>query len=365
VPLAAGALLLTHRGPLWNRELSGLSPISQQDQDLDERLRADAAAPDFGYMIVVSAASGEAALAAAASVGARLAPLVEQGVIGGFQSPARYLPAQSVQRERRASLPEAALLRARLSQALEGAAVSAARLEPFVEDVERARTAPLISSAELEGTSMSAAAALLAKSGTGWAALMPVAAAGGPDLGQPALRAVRNALTGATGVSAVLLDLKGEADALYAGYLTQGAELAGLGLIVILLLLAAVLRSAWRVLRVIAPLILAVLAVVALLVALGHQLTILHLVGMLLVVAVGSNYALFFDRSGEYGGDVALTLASLLVANLATVLTFGVLACARVQLLADLGAVVAPGTLLALWFAALLARTPPQHGAAA
>ena len=28
----------------------------------------------------------------------------------------------------------------------------------------------------------------------------------------------------------------------------------------------------------------------------GVQLTILHLVGMLLIVAVGSNYALFFDR---------------------------------------------------------------------
>ncbi len=79
---------------------------------------------------------------------------------------------------------------------------------------------------------------------------------------------------------------------------------------------------------------------------------------MLLIVAVGSNYALFFDRNSEQPqrGSVPLTLASLLVANLATVIAFGVLASSSVPVLADLGSTVAPGTLLALLFAALMAR---------
>ena len=50
-----------------------------------------------------------------------------------------------------------------------------------------------------------------------------------------------------------------------------------------------------------------------------------------------------------------LTLASLLIANACTVIGFGVLAFARVPVLSALGATVAPGTLLALLFAALLA----------
>ena len=75
---------------------------------------------------------------------------------------------------------------------------------------------------------------------------------------------------------------------------------------------------------------------------------------MLLIVAVGSNYALFFDRSREQPrAGVPLTLASLAVANLATVTAFGVLACSRVPVLENLGSTVAPGTLLALLFAAL------------
>jgi len=118
---------------------------------------------------------------------------------------------------------------------------------------------------------------------------------------------------------------------------------------------------------VLAPLALAVLAVAALLVALGARLTILHLVGMLLIVAVGSNYALFFDRASHdpARGSVPLTLTSLLVANLATVLAFGVLAGSRVPMLADLGRAVAPGAFLALLFAAMLSAPSLRPSAAA
>jgi predicted exporter len=107
-----------------------------------------------------------------------------------------------------------------------------------------------------------------------------------------------------------------------------------------------------------APLLLAVLNVAAGLALCGVQLTILHLVGMLLIVAVGSNYALFFDRQAnlhEAGGE-SLTLASLLIANASTVIGFGLLSFSQVPVLVALGTTVAPGAFLALLFAAVLAR---------
>ncbi|HEY2340762.1 MAG TPA: hypothetical protein VGH75_09545, partial [Steroidobacteraceae bacterium] len=133
------------------------------------------------------------------------------------------------------------------------------------------------------------------------------------------------------------------------------------GLIAIVVLLSIALRSPLRVLRVMAPLVLSVLTVAAILVAMGRALTILHVVGMLLIVAVGSNYALFFDRLATRPQETSLplVLASLLTANLATVVAFGVLASSTVPVLADLGSTVAPGTFLALLFAALLAQWPP------
>jgi predicted exporter len=356
-----------HRGTLWNRELSALNPIPAADQALDEQLWADAGAPDVRYVIVASAPDRESALAAAHTLGALLTPLIDQGVIAGFESPARYLPPLAVQRARQSSLPAPSELSARLQQAVAGLPVSAARLQPFLLDVERARTAPPLNSADLEGTSVGAAAeGLLVRSGGGWSALLPLFAVASADLSASAVERVRAALAQETSVHATLLDLQGEAGRLYSGYLAEAVQLAIAGFCAIVLLLWIALRSFARVARVVAPLALSVLAVAGLLVAVGERLTILHVVGMLLIVAVGSNYALFFDRSSAQPrqGSVPLTLASLLIANTATVLTFGVLACSRVPVLADLGSTVAPGTLLALWFSALLARPSAPPGAA-
>jgi predicted exporter len=113
--------------------------------------------------------------------------------------------------------------------------------------------------------------------------------------------------------------------------------------------------------RVMAPLLLSVLCVAAGLALGGVQLTILHLVGMLLIVAVGSNYALFFDRQENLAepGAESLTLASLLIANASTVIGFGLLSFSQVPVLVALGSSVAPGAFLALLFAAALSR--PAH----
>jgi predicted exporter len=103
--------------------------------------------------------------------------------------------------------------------------------------------------------------------------------------------------------------------------------------------------------------------VAAVLAVAGVKLTILHLVGMLLIVAIGSNYSLFFDRqrhSGESSGQ-ALTLASLVIANASTVIGFGLLSFSQVPVLVALGTTVAPGTLLALLFAASAANLEPEH----
>jgi predicted exporter len=376
LPLLALLALYAHRGALFSEELASLSPIPEAEQALDAALRADLGAPDARFVVAVSAGDREAALAGAEAVAERLAPLAEQGVIGGFDSPARYLPSLAAQQRRRASLPAPEELAARLPAALAGLPVSASRLAPFVQDVARARTAALVRRADLEGTALAAGVdALLSAGARGATAFLPLRAAQAGDLPAPALTQLRAALAQAA-PGALLLDLKGEADRLYAGYLHEALvlALAGFGAIVLLLLAAGL--SPLRVARVLAPLALAVVSVAGAAAALGERLTILHVVGMLLIVAVGSNYALFFDRrSLQREGAMPLTLASLAVANLATVLGFGVLAFSSVPVLADLGRTVAPGALLALVFAALLsgpealapagpAAAPPGAGAA-
>ena len=58
--------------------------------------------------------------------------------------------------------------------------------------------------------------------------------------------------------------------------------------------------------------------------------------------------------------SLPLTLASLIVASVATVVSFGILAFSTVPVLSALGSTVAPGAFLALIFSALLARHVPE-----
>jgi len=359
VALAVIAAVVIHqqRDRVWNHELAALSPVSAEDQTLDQSLRNALGAPDVRYLIVVTGADAEAALQAAAAVGERLHALADEGAIGGFESPAHFLPAQSVQSARRASLPAAGELAARLAAAIADLPLQPERLAPFIADVAAARERPLLTRADLDGTSFALAVdALLVEQRGRWAALLPLRAPDhGPHAGEVDAERVRAAIESPVPADALFIDMKGEADRLYADYLHEAVVLALAGGAGVVALLGFALRSARRVLRVLAPLAAAVLVVVAGLVLAGIALTILHLVGLLLIIAVGSNYALFFDSADADDKPPPRTLASMLFANLTTVVGFGVLAFSSVPVLQAIGGTVGPGAVLALLFSAILA----------
>jgi predicted exporter len=355
------AVLHRHQDTLWNRELSALSPISAEDQIYDARLRSDLGAADVRELVIVSGPTLDSALEGAERAAPVLEALGNAHVIGGFDSPVNYLPSDSTQQARRDSLPDAPQLLANLRQATTGLSLDSQHLQPFLNDVEAARRAPLVTAHDLQGTSLRAGFdALILHQQDRWNALLPLHAP--PKAEAVDTARVRTALQEARINGAQVLDLKQESDALYASYLSEAIRLSLAGVLALIVLLLVALRSPLRVARVLAPLVLAVLTVAAGLAFCGVQLTILHLVGMLLIVAVGSNYALFFDREARLhgAGSEALTLASLVIANAGTVIGFGLLSFSQVPVLVALGTTVAPGAFLALLFAALGSRPDPS-----
>ncbi|MDP2450786.1 MAG: MMPL family transporter [Polaromonas sp.] len=354
--LAACAVLATHRDTLLNEKISSLSPVSQADIALDESLRADMGAPDVRYVVVISGTSRESVLVSAEQVSALLQAQVDQGELAGFESPSRYLPGMATQRARQASLPPAEVLQPRLAQAVQGLPVRAEVFAPFLADVETSRSRPLLQASDLEQTSLAMAvdALLLQTSRGGWTALLPLRAPEGAGIQADRIRAA----LGSNSPDVLFVDMKAESDRLYSGYLREATLLSLGGLLSIVVLLLLVFRSPTRVLRIIAPLAASVITVTAGLALAGQPLIILHLVGLLLVVAVGSNYALFFDRPDPLTPISHRTLASMALANLTTVAGFGLLAFSKISILQAMGATVAPGVILALVYAAIFARQP-------
>ncbi len=375
-PLALLAILalLTHRNGLWSHELSALSPVSAADQRRDAGLRADLGAADVSELVVVSGTDFDQVLRVSEQVTGKLDELVSDHYIAGYESPSRYLPSQLAQRARRASLPEESILRARVAAAAHAAGLRASQLEPFIADVAAARSGPLLGPRDLQGTAMaSGLESLLFRLNGNWTALLPLRSVGQGGAAMdidPVQLAKAVAPLSVLGVSVEALSLKGEADALYETYLHSAMRLSCAGLAAIALLLCMALRSFARAALVLLPLALAALCVAAGF-ALSHRpMNLLHLIGLLLIFAVGSNYALFFDRGAASASHRVhpRTLSSLLLANLTTTIAFGVLATSSVPVLSALGSTVAPGAFLALLFSAVMAggtaRTAPAqpHG---
>jgi predicted exporter len=348
--VAAAALLAGLRhAHLWDPDIAALNPVSRAAQALDAELREALGAPDARVMVIVQAAGQGDALQAARALGDALDAQVRAGRLGGYESPATLLPPPALQRARQAALPDADTLRARLREAAQGLPLRVERLEGFVADVQRAREAAPVTLADLEGTQigMRAQSQLVERDGH-WAALLALRAPAGAVLDPARLAAELVAPPGAT---LTVLDLKAETDRLYAGYLREASLLSLGGALAVVALLAASLRSPRAVLRVCAPLAGAVVLVIGGFAAAGRPMNLLHLIGLLLVVAIGSNYALFVHslREGALSrAPSSGTLASLVLANGTTLAGFGVLAFSQVPLLAALGTTVGAGCALAL-----------------
>jgi predicted exporter len=343
--VAAAASLAAGKSNIWADDLNSLSPVSPAEQHLDQSLRRDVQAPDAAYLIVVRQTDQETALEAAERLNAALVPLIRQGAIAGLDTPTRYLPSLAAQRARQAALPAPAVLQVELDAALEGLPFQPGLFAPFVAAIGGARSGPPVSRADLDGTSLSLRLdSLLVPREDGWVAMISLRGVTAPEVVGQAI---------ASEPSAVLVNLKVESDRLLGVYLQEGISLAGLGAAAIVLLLAANLRSLPRLIAVTASLAAAVVVTLAVL-HLGGQLSIFNLFGVLLVVAIGSNYCLFFDRQRDDPGGMPRVLASLLLANLCTVAGFGVLALSHTPVLHDLGMPVAIGTFLSLIFATII-----------
>ncbi len=367
--LAAAALAVIALAPTpwWEDDLGRLTPVPVELLQRDRALRAELGAPDVRWMLVLEAADAEGALAAGEALAPRLQALVEDGAIAGFDLAARTLPSAAIQAARQAALPTPAALAAALAEAQAGTPFRAGAFDGFLADVERARTQPPLRPADLAGTPLGLRldALLLARDGR-TLALVSLTGVERPD----ALAALAAEVPGLA-----LLDLKATAESLAGAW--RGQVLLALALAAALLSATVWigLRDARRGLRVLAPMALGTLLVLAALHGAGVSLTLFHLVALVLAAGLGLDYALFFEHAAharERAADDAAaaaaerrTLHALLVCTASTLLVFALLGLSSIPVLRAIGLTVGLGVVTHFTLALLLLRPRPSAARAA
>jgi predicted exporter len=345
------AVVAFAREPFWNNDLRGLTPVPADLLAADQRLRADLGTADLRYLLAVNGANVDAVLVRLEALEPMLDALVARGAIDSYDDAARYLPSAGKQRTRQAALPDERSLRAALDAATAATEFRVGVFEPFLADVAKARTLPPLTVDKLRELGLGAGVdPLLARDGARVAAL--VTFSGVKDLG--ALRDLAAAESDAT-----LLDLRQASESLVArerGRMLVSLAVASVALVAVI---AFSLRSRRRLLRVLAPMAITTLVVVAVLRGAGISFTLFHLISLILVAGLGLDYALFFEHAADDPVEQRRTLHAVLVCSISTLFVFALLAASSLPVLRAIGLPVTIGV-VSNFFLALYLTTPRE-----
>jgi predicted exporter len=332
------ALLWIAPTPFWQNDLAALTPVPPALLKREGELRDALGAPDIRYLLVLDAADDEQLLALSERIDPQVDKWKQAGLVDDVELPSRYLPSLATQRARQAKLPDRVELEAALDAAQNDLPFQPGLFAPFVDDVEKARTLPLLTPQAFSASPLGSRlqAMLLRRDGRSVALATLSGVHDAVRLG-----AAVAALGAGTQIS--LLDLKAASESLVAAYRAR----IGQALIVALILLAAAVavafgdvRRAWHV---IAPMSLATLLALAVLRAGGVSLSLFHLVALTLAAGLGLHYALFFERRTGDAAEERRTLHATLICVGSALLVFGLLATSNTPVLRAIGLTVALG----------------------
>jgi len=357
VALAALAALWFAPGAVWQNDLSRLTPVDAADLQRNAQLGTELGAPDVRYVLTVRGRDVEQALQRSEALRGWLADEISTGGLQHYDLAARYLPSARTQRERQQRLPAPARLRADLQAALVDSPFRADAFEPFLADVETARGAAPLRPADLAGSPFAASLdSLLLQGGDHATALVSLSGLRDPVAFAAAAQAH----------GAVLMDLKQASESLVAAYRARLLWALAVAALLLVATVGLALRSPRRMRRVLLPMALTTLLVVAVLRMAGTELNLFHLIGLILGAGLGLDYGLFFEHAGEGRQDQLRTLHGLIVCSVMTVLVFALLALSSIPVLRAIGTTVALGVVCNFLLALLVSRHPggDDHAAA-
>jgi predicted exporter len=240
-----------------------------------------------------------------------------------------------------------------LQHAQAGTPFRANVFEPFVHDVEQARSLSPLTVETLRKSALGASIDMLVTQKSGGVSAL-VTLSGVNDV------AALQAFAHDAGDNVRLLDIKDASEELVAAQRTRILWTLAAAAVLLVAVIWISLRSRSRVLRVLAPMALTTVLVLAVLRATGVSLNLFHLIALILAAGLGLDYALFFEHASADRAEQRRTLHAVLVCSLSTLMVFALLGLSDVPVLRAIGVTVTLGVIFNFVFALLLTRPPPD-----
>lgn len=336
-------------GPFWENDLGALTPVPRPLIERDIAMRQALGAPDIRYLLVIEGPTAESVLTTAEAIDSTLSGLIERGAVDGFDHAARYLPSVATQERRQNRLPPPVELKAALDAAVASSPFRSNAFSAFLQDVEFARTLPVLRPPDLAATPLEArVGSLLLERDGHWTGLVTLSGVKEPG-------ALSDLALHHDGIT--LLDLKRASEGLVSHQRERILWCLGLSALLLVVVVRIALGAGRRMRRVLAPMALTTLIVLAILRLTGVPLNLFHIISLVLAAGLGLDYALFFERAADDVAEQRQTLHAVLVCALSTLMVFVLLAFSTLPVLRAIGTTVAIGVAANFVLSMLMTRT--------
>jgi len=331
-------IIANNYNSIWSKNITDLSPIPEELKKLDKELRNSIGAPDVNHVFLLKDKDSELLLQRTEDLKNKLYPLIEDKIISNIYSAVDFIPSQKKQLLYQQQLPDISDLKGDLQSALTKLPFKKEFFNPFINDIEKSKKLTPLNVKQVLNTPLGQYLQqdLFFKNNE-WFSIVRLS-------GVQSEPALLNWLTNNSKIQNYYLNLRQATSSLMSDYQQTALYRLLLGSFVIGLILLSV-RSKFRAAIILLPIILAVLLSVSIQVMLGTQLTLFHILALLLIVGIGLDYSLFFDRSWTSTADYKHRLHGIFVSAASTLITFGILGFSDVPVLSALGQTVTFGVL--------------------
>jgi predicted exporter len=342
-------LLSFSSAPVLHLNVDSLSPVTESRRAEGRLLRSDLGFWYGGSMMMIAKKDNEAVLQYSENIQSYLDALVDDHAIDGYDMASHFLPSRQRQSLKKSQIIDIENLHANLTEALIDLPFRKNIFDPFIDDVRKAKQLDVIELEALRDTAIGEKLSSLLFDFDN--------VAGGVIL----LHGIND--------DARMKQFADDHDGLYYMHLKSASTdlvahsidrvaLSMLGCIVLIYsVLAFAFKSRNRPLKIMIPSLSAALVTAAILVLSGSPLSIFHLISLLLVVGLGLDYALFFNRLPENDNEWDTTFKSLWMCAVTTILVFGILMFSHTPPLEAIGETVGLGAFISIVFAAMWAAT--------